>query len=78
MTVFRQSVPPYVEGVDVIVQVRDRSGSLVQERRVSREDLWRDVEERYSEVLIDNEKLRLGPYFDGSKNRYFELPLELK
>jgi hypothetical protein len=73
-TVLRQRVSPYLEGVDVIVRIEDQDGQTLHEARIDNRDLWEDVDERYPEVLIDNDRLRLGPkYWDGQREGYYEL-----
>jgi hypothetical protein len=61
---------------DVILRVQDQQGRVLWQRRIDERDLWSDVDAGpYSELLIDADRIRVGPDFwaDGS---YFELGRE--
>jgi hypothetical protein len=72
VTVFRQRVPPYIEGVAVIVRVQDSKGHLLYYDKITTCDLWSDVEKLCSEVLIDDQRIMIGPDYWGP-NDYFQL-----
>jgi hypothetical protein len=74
VTVLRQRVPPYVEGVDVIVRAQDLRGRVLYHEKIDNRDLWPDVDDRYPEVSIDERTARIGPgYPDGEAEGYFVL-----
>jgi hypothetical protein len=63
VTVLSQRVPPYVEGIDLILQVEDGSGNMLHNERFAKGlDIWLDVETKYSEFSVDNERIQVGPY----------------
>lgn len=69
----RTALPP-IEGVDVIVQVEDARGQIVFEQTIDNRDLWSDVDDRYPEVVCQNDEIRIGPrWWDGKQSTYFRL-----
>src|SRR5690349_13007428 len=51
VTVLRQRCSPYItDGVDVIVELRDRHGHLLRRETIGNEDLWGDVDGMYPTV----------------------------
>jgi hypothetical protein len=59
---------------DVILRVKHREGGVVWQHRIDERDLWEDVDRdsRFSELLIDAERIRVGPDF-WAEGSYFEL-----
>jgi hypothetical protein len=49
-----------VEGVDVIAEVRDRTGRLLRRETIGNEDLWRDVDDKYPTVECSNDVVRVS------------------
>ena len=47
--------------VDVIVTALLESGTVLFNDRIDRRDLWEDVDERYPDVICENDEIRLGP-----------------
>jgi hypothetical protein len=76
VTVFKERVSlfrePLGEGVNVIVRVQDREGRILFHERIDQRDLWLDVDQRYPEVIIDEEKILIGPDYWGP-NQFFAL-----
>ncbi len=60
VTVLRQRVYPYVQGVDVIVEIRDRTGQLLDRETIGNEDLWEDVDEMYPMVECTNDSVHVS------------------
>ncbi len=54
---------PLQDGVDVIVVVKDAQGNELQRKRIDSRDRWEDVEKRYSEVIITNTEIKVGPHY---------------
>ena len=76
VTVLRQkdNVIPFTEGINVTVQVEDAAGNLLTRRVIDNVDIWSDVDDKYPDITIDDERIRIGPgYWDGEKRTYFEL-----
>ena len=72
MQVHRARTPPYIEGVDVIVSIRDSSDRVIFNRVISNEDLWSDVEREYPRVECLPDKFIVGPgWWDGEMDRDF-------
>ena len=63
--------------VDVIVTELLEDGTVLFNDRIDRRDLWEDVDERYPDVICENDEIRLGPsYWDGTKLTYFTIKKE--
>ena len=72
--VLRQRVPPYIEGVNVIVRAEDAHGAVLHEEVIDNRDVWSGVDERYPVVEMDNERVRIGPrWWNGHEATYFIL-----
>jgi hypothetical protein len=72
VTVLRKRVSPFIEGVDVIVRVEDKDGRILFQETIDRRDLWSDVEMRYPTVLIDEQRILIGPHY-WDANQFFTL-----
>ena len=63
-TVFWHRVPPYIEGLDLDLVVNDGAGHVLHRERIAAGlDIWQDVETKYSDFSVENERIRVGPYF---------------
>jgi hypothetical protein len=72
--VFRKHTPPYLEGVAVIVRVIDSKGDTVLNKVIDHRDLWMDVDERYPEVICENDEIRVGPkWWNGTEFDYYRI-----
>lgn len=54
---------PLRDGVEVIVVVKDAQGNELLRRRIDERDRWEDVEKRYTEVIITNMTIKVGPHW---------------
>jgi hypothetical protein len=75
VTVLRKrSAPPPMEGVDVIVRVRDAKGNILLDRVIDIRDLWTDVDDRYPDVTCGNDEIMIGPeWWTGKEMAYWRL-----
>jgi len=62
-TVLWRRVPPYIECLDLDLVVKDGAGNVLHKEWVADGlDIWEDVELKYSEFAVQNERIRVGPY----------------
>lgn len=69
VNLYRRHRPPGLgDTVDISVRVYDRQGGLVFERSLYIVDSWKQAEDYCSDIVFENEEIRLGPgrmYADG-------------
>ena len=75
VTVLRKhTAPPPMEGVNVIVRVKDSDGKTIFEEVIDNRDLWADVDGRYPDVICENNEIKIGPkWWDGDKFTYYTI-----
>jgi hypothetical protein len=62
--------------VPVKVVVTARGGQIFFSDTIDARDLWRDVEERYPELICEADSARLGPkYWNGQEFGWFHVPV---
>jgi hypothetical protein len=73
VTVLRQRQPPYVESVDITARIQDNMGRVLFDEKIDNRDCWSDVDADYAVVMIDDERVRLGPLDWQKAGVHFEL-----
>jgi len=70
---------PVLEGVAVIVRIKNSKGEVLFDRVIDSCDLWRDVETRYFDVVCENDEIRIGPkYWNDGKTVYLRINKKLE
>jgi hypothetical protein len=64
-TVIRQRTS-FVGLTDVTLLVHDETGRIRWQQRIDERDIWEDVDERYPNIWIDNDRVRVGQGDDSN------------
>jgi hypothetical protein len=75
VTVLRKrSAPPPMEGIDVIVRVKNAKGIVLLDQVIDNRDIWTDVDDRYPDISCMNDEIRIGPkWWNGKEMAYWSL-----